>query len=250
MIGVAPDLNDQFILENILDTSYNPYAKLMILNMSYHYLKHVFNEIVDSKSYLQITKLVIKKSYDLTTDDGICCVIATDDKNPQKNTLDVLGTKVIQDVDPWHVSDEIIWDKRSQETVANQKREELQAIDFEEIPFSQVWVLSKQETIPKRSNLLASVNLSQQKETEIMQSVWSIYPRSQLGYKDPLPSELLARLILLYSNPNDMVMDPFAGHGLVGLICKSFNRSFLCFVRNTNDLKTSRERLRKFNDSS
>ena len=57
----APDLNDQFILENILDTSYNPYAKLMILNMSYHYLKHVFNEIVDSKSYLQITKLVIKK---------------------------------------------------------------------------------------------------------------------------------------------------------------------------------------------
>ena len=77
----------------------------------------------------------LKKSYDLTTDDGICCVIATDDKNPQKNALDMLGTKVIQDVDPWHVSDEVIWDKRSQETVANQKREELQAIDFEEIPF-------------------------------------------------------------------------------------------------------------------
>jgi len=105
------DLNNQIILENILNVSSDLSANLVILNLSYNNLKPLFEEIAGDKSYLQTSKPIIKKSYALTVDDGMCCVIATDQKDPKTNALNPLGTKVIQDIDPWHLSDKIIWNK-------------------------------------------------------------------------------------------------------------------------------------------
>jgi len=116
-------------------------------------------------------------------------------------------------------------------------------IDFEETPFSQAWILSKQKTIPSRSELLAEDKLSKQKEAEVTGSVWFIPPKSQPGYKDPLPSELLARLILSYSKPNDLILDPYAGHCMTALACKSLNRNFLCFANSRDNLETGKRRL-------
>lgn len=239
------DLKNQIIMENMLNASSDLSANLVILNLSYNDLKPLFEEITGDKSYLQTSKSIIEKSYALTADDGICCVIATDQKDPKTNVLNPLGTKVIQDIDPWHLSDEIIWSKTPENLSPYKDQETPSEIDFEETPFSQVWVLSKQKTIPSRSELLAGDRLSKQKEAEVTGSVWFIPPKSQPGYKDPLPSELLARMILSYSKPNDLVLDPYAGHSMTALACKSLNRNFLCFTNNRDDLEMGKRRLRE-----
>ncbi|CAE6485980.1 site-specific DNA-methyltransferase [Candidatus Nitrosotenuis uzonensis] len=238
-------MKNQIVLENILKISSNLSANLVILDLSYKNLKSIFKEITDDKSYLQISKSIIKKSYQLTVDTGICCVVATDEKDPKRNVLNPLGTKVIQDIHPWYLSDEIIWNKTPKDLALNKDREKPSVIDFEELPFSQIWILSKQKVIPSRSERLDNTRLSKQKEIEIVDSVWFIQPKSQLGYKDPLPSELLARLILSYSKPNDLAFDPFAGHCVTALVCKFLNRNFLCFTNNKDNLMIGNRRLKK-----
>lgn len=215
----------------------------MILNLSYNNLKPIFKEITDDTIYLQISKSIIKKSYDLTVDNGMCCVIATDEKDPKTNVLNPLGTKIIQDIGSWHLADEIIWNKTPKDLALNKDQEKPSAIDFEETSFSQIWVLSKQKTIPNRSEMFDKIKLSKQKEIDIIDSVWFIPPKSQLGYKDPLPSELLARLILSYSKLNDLILDPFAGHCMTAITCKFLNRNFLCFTNNKDNLEIGKRRL-------
>lgn len=215
----------------------------MILNLSYNYLKSIFKEITNDKKYLQISKTIIEKSYQLTADNGICCVIATDEKDPKRNTHILLGTKIIQEIQPWYLSDEIIWNKTPKDSTLDKDNEKPSPIDFEETTFSQIWILAKQKMFSSRAERLANNKLSKQKEIEIVDSVWFIQPRSQRDYKDILPSELLARLILSYSKPNDLVLDPFAGQCMTALACKSLNRNFLCFTQNKDDLEIGKRRL-------
>ncbi len=209
---------NKIIMENILDAPPNVSANLVILNLSYNFLKSVFTEMVDVAAYLRISKSIIKKSHAMTGDDGMCCAIAIDEKDSKGNTLNPLGTMVIQDVDPWHVSDEIIWSKNPQNLASDTDPLKPQKIDFEEDPFSQIWVLEKQK---KETTSDLPFMYSSTKNPDITDSVWSIPPKSQPGYRDPLPSELLTRLISTYSRPGDLVLDPFAGHGMTALVCRS-----------------------------
>jgi len=43
----------------------------------------------------------------------------------------------------------------------------------------------------------------------------------------PVPVELMKRIILMTTKPDDIVLDPFMGSGTTGVACKLLNRSFI-----------------------
>lgn len=58
------------------------------------------------------------------------------------------------------------------------------------------------------------------------------------------PEKLLERLILASSNPDDLVLDPFAGVGTCPVVCKRHGRRFIAFELNQDYVDISYARLK------
>ena len=56
----------------------------------------------------------------------------------------------------------------------------------------------------------------------------------KLDYATQKPKELVSRLLTLYSDPEDVVLDPFAGSGTVGRSCIDTNRKYVLVDINEN----------------
>ena len=64
------------------------------------------------------------------------------------------------------------------------------------------------------------------KEKYDMTNLWQIGPSSDKSHPAPFPKKLVENVIQFYSYENDLVLDPFAGRGTVGEICKKMNRNY------------------------
>lgn len=67
-----------------------------------------------------------------------------------------------------------------------------------------------------------------------MSNVWTdispIVPWSKERVDHPTqkPKMLIKRIIDIFSNENDLVLDCFCGSGTVGIVAKEINRNFIC----------------------
>lgn len=59
------------------------------------------------------------------------------------------------------------------------------------------------------------------------------------------PEELLRRVILSTSNPEDIVLDPFSGSGTTAAVAKSLGRQYIAFEREAFYIKIANDRLSK-----
>lgn len=57
------------------------------------------------------------------------------------------------------------------------------------------------------------------------------------------PEELLYRILLSTSNPNDIVLDPFSGSGTTAAVAKKLGRKFIAFDKEENYVKIGTERI-------
>jgi len=78
----------------------------------------------------------------------------------------------------------------------------------------------------------------------------SIYYRKLQSYKQPRgthetikPIELIEKYILLSSNKNDIVLDPFMGSGTTGVACNKLNRNFIGMEINEEYFKIAEKRI-------
>ncbi|MDE2821481.1 MAG: site-specific DNA-methyltransferase [Chloroflexota bacterium] len=67
--------------------------------------------------------------------------------------------------------------------------------------------------------------------------------RERCGYPTQKPLQLLERIILLASNENDLILDPFCGSGTTLVAAKLLNRSFLGIDSSREAVELSRQRL-------
>jgi len=58
-------------------------------------------------------------------------------------------------------------------------------------------------------------------------NIWRINPKNKSWHPAPFPDELVEKLIKYYSYENDIVYDPFAGSGTVGIIGEKLNRNVI-----------------------
>lgn len=58
-------------------------------------------------------------------------------------------------------------------------------------------------------------------------NVWNINPNTKSWHPAPFPEELVDRIVKYYSYENDIIYDPFAGSGTVGVVGSKLNRKVI-----------------------
>lgn len=71
-------------------------------------------------------------------------------------------------------------------------------------------------------------------------NVWKVFqmPENQMKYPGQIPTQIIENLLWYYSKPDDVVLDPMAGSGIVGTVCeKMFRRFWLIDINPINPLE-------------
>ena len=83
----------------------------------------------------------------------------------------------------------------------------------------------------------------EQLDKSFQSEVWTISPDKNTKHPAPFPEKLAENCLLLTTQENDLVLDPFLGSGTTAVVSKKLNRSFIGFEIDENYLKISKERL-------
>ena len=67
----------------------------------------------------------------------------------------------------------------------------------------------------------------------------------RIKHPAPFPEALVARLLKLYTYPQDIVLDPFNGSGTTTSVCKKLNRQYIGIDLSAEYCKTAKNRLRE-----
>ena len=80
-------------------------------------------------------------------------------------------------------------------------------------------------------------------------NVWKINPVTNSKHPAAFPVELAEKVITYYSFKGDVVLDPFAGSGTVGLAAASLDRRFVLFESNFNYIELIRKLITEGNQA-
>lgn len=75
--------------------------------------------------------------------------------------------------------------------------------------------------------------------------VWTINPEKNTQHPAPFPKKLVENCILLSTEENDVVLDPFLGSGTSGIVAQSLNRRFVGIEIDEKYMELSKELLQK-----
>ena len=210
----------------------------------------------DSQAHIEFIRTILEKITKVTKVGGICCLIISDDMT--ENGMDMTETRALLEIrdDPrisskWIFTEKILWTK-SPENVAKSllPMEEVNAVSFDLTPFSTIWIMVKSENDNDSydldiTNRIKRLKISEAKKQEMFDSMWFITQKSEKGYKDHIPKELILRLLMIFSNENNLVLDPFSGNGITAVACRTLSRHFICIDKNENNISTSKTRIKK-----
>jgi DNA modification methylase len=79
-------------------------------------------------------------------------------------------------------------------------------------------------------------------------NVWKINPVTNSKHPAAFPVELAEKVITYYSFKGDVVLDPFAGSGTVGLAAASLDRRFVLFESNFNYIELMQKTITEVNN--
>jgi DNA modification methylase len=80
-------------------------------------------------------------------------------------------------------------------------------------------------------------------------TVWSIPPSKNEGHVCSFPDELVKRCILMSTDENDVVFDPFMGSGTTGKVANQFNRNFIGIEKEAHYFEIAQKRIAKAESS-
>ena len=179
-------------------------------------------------------------------------MLVSDEIVPKTDLMSMESTKsILQVIDSqkdWMPTDTIIWVKSREILNGNEPLPD-SPISFADTPFVAIHVLVKRGSIfepidfREKSQTLSFV--TQTEKDKWSEDIWHIHPSSEKGYKDMIPAELVTRLILLFSDETQLVLDPFCGHGIIGKVATSVNRHFICIGRDKTSCKIASQRIQK-----
>ncbi|MCH9659098.1 site-specific DNA-methyltransferase [archaeon] len=212
---------------------------------------HITDEDLDDE-YLTKFQNIMKQVSQVTKPGGICCLILDEDKNSNQNMSSVtskimrhgMNSEISKD---WEKQDEIIWvksPKASTDKINPLKSGTL--INFEETPFSTIHVFQRKGSEFEYVDVeerISKLDINEKTKEEWTDSIWFVQPKQESEFQDRVPSEIIIRFIKIFSHTNEIILDPFAGHGLVGKIAIDLSRKYLCIEKNKNYFNTAYKRI-------
>jgi DNA modification methylase len=192
------------------------------------------------QSFLEILR-VTKKS-------GFCCIVIGNElTNGTITPLPHIITNLLCSNDRWRFHEEIIWNKvtggldRFGVTIQSPFPTYYRA----NIMHEQILVLRKgdlEHTKDKNSKL----TIDEVMKRDVSNSIWNIppVPPKYIEHPCPFPEEIPLRLISLYSNRGDLVLDPFVGSGQTGKAAKYLGREFFGIDLQFKYCRLARDRIK------
>jgi site-specific DNA-methyltransferase (adenine-specific)/modification methylase len=190
----------------------------------------------DSKEdYDKFTELWIKECYRIIKNTGSFWVIGT------YHNIFRVGT-ILQNAGFWMLND-VIWVKPN--PMPNFK-----GTRFNNAHETLIWATkSKSSSYTFHYHSLKAMNDDLQMRSDwwipICQGDERIKVNGQKAHSTQKPAELLLRIILSTSNPDDIVLDPFSGSGTTAAVAKRLGRKYIAFDREEFYVQIAKERLQK-----
>ena len=215
---------------------------------------YVFEEDLND-NFIGKFQAIMKQVAKVTKTGGICCLILDDDKNSKETMSTVPNKLIFQLIDQkitqkdWRKTEEIIWVKSSKTAVENlNPLKNGIIVDFGDTPFSTIHILEKIgsdfEYIDSEDRII-KLDLDKQTKEKWIETIWFIHPKKKSKFQERIPKEILIRLIQIFSNKYDLVLDPFSGFGITAIICKKYFRNFLCFDIDNKKINQSLKLMKK-----
>lgn len=237
------------------------------------YSQHVTNMKKDDKvwmrgsgtqsteSYLNLMKEIFDQVFLTTKDGGFCCIIIGDEVVngkliPLPSLLLSKITSIENEDDPtkWRFRDMIIWNKVTSGRNGSGNRFGL----FVQRPYptyfranimhEYILVLQKSTTINKEIRETAKpIPLNRLLKREFANSIWNIapVPPRSINHPAPFPEQIPWRLITLYSQEGDIVMDPMNGSGQTTKVAHQMNRKYIGFDIRKEYVQIAKNRLKQ-----
>lgn len=181
--------------------------------------------------YVEDMKRTFAEVYRVTKEGGYCCIVIGNEIN--NGTLEPLPALLVAGLrgQGWFLHEEIIWHKvtgganRAGSFVKHPYPTYFRANIMHEV----ILVMRKGENNLRKTEY-AFTNINPDIAwKEIVNSVWHIAPVPPrfLRHPCPYPEEIPYRLLNLYSNEGEVVLDPFNGAGQTTKAARYLNRRFL-----------------------
>jgi DNA modification methylase len=183
--------------------------------------------------YLQEMQQSFNEVYRVTKKSGFCCIVIGNElSNGTIIPLPHLITNLLCSKNQWQFHEEIIWNKvtggldRFGVTIQSPFPSYYRA----NIMHEQILVLRKgdlEHTRDQKSKLI----IDEVMKRDTSNSIWHIapVPPRYIEHPCPFPEEIPLRLVTLYSNKGDWVLDPFLGSGQTGKAARYLGRKFFGF---------------------
>ncbi len=253
---------NSIVVANSKDLSHLPDNKiaLTVTSPPYHnainYQEHQDSEKwyrgtveISIEEWIEEMRTVFSEVYRVTKPGGFCCIVIGNEIIEGKNKLPLPALLLVELTKKeigWSFFEEIIWNKvtggkkRFRVTVQhpyptyyypNIMHEQI--IIFRKMPFYNVK--------DKKSKLV----LDDLMKKEVANSVWHIAPMPpsyRRFHPAAFPEEIPYRLIQLYSNVGDLVLDPFVGSGQTTKMARFLHRKYYGVDKSSKYVKIAQKR--------
>jgi len=200
-------------------------------------------------SWIDEMTQVFSQVYQMTKPGGFCCIVIGNEIIEGKNKLPLpalLLVELTKNVIGWKFFEEIIWNK----VTGGKKRFRVTVQHpyptyyYPNMMHEQIIVLRK---LPfgnekdRKSRLI----INDLMKKEVANSVWHIAPvppSYRRFHPAAFPEELPYRLIQLYSNVGDLVLDPFVGSGQTTKMARYLKRKYIGIDRSAKYVKIALKR--------
>ena len=195
--------------------------------------------------YLDNIGKVFTNVKEVTLEGGFCAiVVGTILHNRKHIPAPMLITERMLDIG-WEFHQDIIWNKvtggvkRAGSYIQHQKA----GYFYPNIMTEYILVFRKPGEMRRGSE--PALGIDTLFTRDIANNIWHIapVPPGQIDHPCPYPEELVRRLVVLYSDPNEYVLDPFLGSGQTALVAIKQGRKFVGFDIEQTYIDLTKERI-------
>ncbi|MGI0091699.1 MAG: DNA-methyltransferase [Nitrososphaerales archaeon] len=184
------------------------------------------------QSYLDWMEKSFSEVHRVTMESGFCCIIIGNElANGSIIPLPhILTERLCKPKGRWEFHEEVIWNKvtggldRFGVTIQRPYPTYYRA----NIMHEHILVFRKGKLVHEK-DVDSKFEIDDVMKKDTSNSIWNIAPVPPrfIDHPCPFPEEIPLRLIMLYSNKGDLVLDPFSGSGQTGKAAKYLQRNFV-----------------------